>query len=383
MYENEVKRVYCTIMRGGTSKGIFLKENDLPQNPELRDKAILSIFGSPDPRQIDGLGGADMLTSKLAIIGPPSRSDADVDYTFGQVEINKSVIHYDGLCGNISSAVGPYAIEEGLVKAVEPITKVRVHSKNTNQIFIAEVPVVDGKPSIVGDYKVDGVPGTGAKIEIDMVGTVGSRTGKLLPTGNPVDRIQVEGFGEIDVTMIDVANPCIFVRAKDIELRGDETPEEFDNNSKALALIEKIRTHCVELMGLENWDNSQPIPFLAFVSPPRDYVNNLTGETIRKNEVDFLTRMVMLGKMHKTYAGSVTCATGTASVIKGSVVNGEAQLEANQQTVRLGHPGGVIDITAEVAQEKNGTAVKRVTYGRTARRLMDGHVYVPNHALEK
>ena len=156
MLEDDVKRIYCTIMRGGTSKGVFLKENDLPQDSELRDKTILSIFGSPDQRQIDGLGGADILTSKLAIIGPPSRPDADVDYTFGQVEINMPVIHYDGLCGNISSAVGPYAIEEGFVKGVEPITRVRVHSKNTNQVFIAEVPVVDGKPSIKGDYKVDG-----------------------------------------------------------------------------------------------------------------------------------------------------------------------------------------------------------------------------------
>jgi 2-methylaconitate cis-trans-isomerase PrpF len=213
MIENEMKRIYTTIMRGGTSKGIFLKENDLPQDPALRDKAILSIFGSPDPRQIDGLGGAEILTSKLAIIGPPSRSDADVDFTFGQVEVNEPVIHYDGLCGNISSAVGPYAIEEGFVKAVEPVTKVRVHSKNTHQIFIAEVPVIDGKPEINGDYQLDGVPGTGAKIEIDMVGTVGSRTGKLLPTGNPIDKIKIDGFGEIEVTMVDVANPCIFVRA--------------------------------------------------------------------------------------------------------------------------------------------------------------------------
>jgi 2-methylaconitate cis-trans-isomerase PrpF len=383
MIENEMKRIYTTIMRGGTSKGIFLKENDLPQDPALRDKAILSIFGSPDPRQIDGLGGAEILTSKLAIIGPPSRSDADVDFTFGQVEVNEPVIHYDGLCGNISSAVGPYAIEEGFVKAVEPVTKVRVHSKNTHQIFIAEVPVLDGKPEINGDYQLDGVPGTGAKIEIDMVGTVGSRTGKLLPTGNPIDKIKIDGFGEIEVTMVDVANPCIFVRAVDINLRGDEIPNELDNNKSALDLIQKIRTKCSEIMGLRDWNLSQPIPFLAFVSPAKDYQNYLTNEIIKASDVDFLTRMVLLGKMHKTYAGSVSCATGIAAVIKGSIVNETAKIKESRKVVYFGHPGGIIDVGAEVAEAKTGVAAKRITYGRTARRLMDGYAYIPNYKLEK
>ena len=166
-------------MRCGTSKGIFLNENDLPQDTALRDKVILSIFGSPDPRQIDGLGGAEMLTSKLALISASSRPDADVDFTFGQVEIAEPVIHYDGLCGNIASGVGTYAIEEGLVKAVEPVTKVRIFSRNTNQIYITEVPVKDGRPLVAGDYEIAGVPGKGAKIKVDMAGTVGSRTGKF------------------------------------------------------------------------------------------------------------------------------------------------------------------------------------------------------------
>ncbi|HEY3425527.1 MAG TPA: PrpF domain-containing protein [Negativicutes bacterium] len=377
---SELMPYYCVLMRGGTSKGIFLHENDLPQDPVERDKVILSIFGSPDPRQIDGLGGAEPLTSKLAIIGPPSRPDADVDYTFGQVEINMAKIHYSGLCGNISSAVGPYAIEEGLVRATDPITRVRVHSKNTNQIFIAEVPVRDGKPRVNGDYKVDGVPGTGSHIQIDMVGTVGSVAGKLLPTGHVKDKIQVDGLGEITVSIIDVTNPCIFVHAKELGLKGYEAPNDIKGNTTLLENVEKIRAIGAKMIGIKDWGKSEvkdPIPFLVFVSPPRDYVNHLTKETIQADSVDFLARLIFLGVMHQTFAGSVSCATGTAAVIPGSVVNEVARLEKGQEVVRLGHPGGVIEVEAEGEEiPDQGFSMKRVTYGRTARRIMDGHVYV-------
>ena len=211
---NEVTPIKTTIYRGGTCKGIFLHENDLPQDPAIRDKVILSIFGSPDTRQIDGLGGAEVLTSKLALISPPSVEGADVDYIFGQVDIETPYISYSGLCGNISSGVAPFAIEEGLVKAVEPVTTVRVYSRNTNQIFTTEVPVKDGMPVITGDYKVPGVPGTGAKLNIDMVGTVGSAGKGLLPTGNAKDVFDVPGFGKLEGSLIDTVNPCLFIRAK-------------------------------------------------------------------------------------------------------------------------------------------------------------------------
>jgi 2-methylaconitate cis-trans-isomerase PrpF len=382
MIEQETLRIYATIMRGGTSKGVFLKEGDLPQDPVLRDRVILAIFGSPDSRQIDGLGGADVLTSKLALIGPPSRPDADVDYTFGQVEVEQAVIHYDGLCGNISAAVAPYAIEEGFVKGVEPITRVRVHSKNTHQIFYSDVPVLDGKPIVSGDYKVDGVPGTGAKIDIDMSATVGSRTGRLLPTGNPVDYIELDGRGEIAVTLLDVVNPCIFVRAEDLGLRGDETPKEWTDLGDALALVEEIRSKCVKLMGLEHWEPRHPIPFVAFVSPARDYVNTLSGEMISGRDVDFLARMILLGEMHKTYAGSVTCVTGAAAAISGSVVSEVAHLGAGQSDIRIGHPGGVVTAKVEIEQKGAEFVAKQISYGRTARRIMDGFVYVPKSRLE-
>ena len=382
MIYQESARIYCVIMRCGTSKGIFLKENDLPQDTALRDKVILSIFGSPDPRQIDGLGGAEMLTSKLALISSSSRPDADVDFTFGQVEIAEPVIHYDGLCGNIASGVGTYAIEEGLVKAVEPVTKVRVFSRNTNQVYITEVPVRDGRPLVAGDYEIAGVPGKGAQIKVDMAGTVGSRTGKLLPTGNPVDKLDIEGFGQLDASLLDVVNPCIFVRASDIGMKGDEKPADVDGNEKFMKLIDNIRISSCRKMGLKDWELKNPTPFVVFVSPPKDYTDHLTGKLIKAQEVDFLARMIILRKMHQTFAGSVSCATGMAAVVPGTVVNEMAKPAPGRQTILIGHPAGIIDVEAECAITPDGVVAKRVTYSRTARRIMEGYVYVPNHVFQ-
>lgn len=378
MFEYDFRRIYCTIMRCGTSKGIFLMESDLPSEPELKDKVILSIFGSPDKRQIDGLGGADMLTSKLAIISPPTRPDADVDYVFGQVDIETPKVFYDGLCGNISSGVGTYAIEEGLVQPVEPITRVRVHSRNTNQVYAIEVPVKNGRPLTTGDYAIAAVPGTGARLDIDMAGTVGSRTGKLLPTGNPVDILEIEGHGPIEASMLDLVNPCIFVRASDVGMKGNEKPSDVNGKTEFMALIHKIRIAAVKAMGFyEDWIETNPIPFVVFVSPPKDYTDHLTGNAIKAGEVDFLARMIMLGQMHQTYAGSVSCVTGMAAVVPGTLVYEAAQPALGQKLIRVGHPAGVIEIEAVAEKAPEGVVASRVTYTRTARRIMDGYVYVP------
>ncbi|MBN1318755.1 MAG: PrpF protein, partial [Anaerolineales bacterium] len=223
-YREEQKRIRCAFMRGGTSRGLFVMRNELPADPVMRDKVILRMYGSPDIRQIDGMGGADSLTSKLAIIGPPTRTDADVDYTFAQVSITKPLVDYKGNCGNISSAVGPFAIDQGLVEPVEPVTTVRIHQTNTDKLIIAQVPVVNGMARVEGDYKIDGVPGTGARIGLDFSDTAGAVTGSLLPTGHPMDRMDVPGVGPIDMTIVDAANPCVFVRAADLGIRGTETP---------------------------------------------------------------------------------------------------------------------------------------------------------------
>jgi 2-methylaconitate cis-trans-isomerase PrpF len=371
-------------MRCGTSKGIFLHKNHLPQDERRRDRVILAIFGSPDPRQIDGLGGAEPLTSKLALIGPPTRADADVDYTFGQVEISKPIIHYSGLCGNISSGIGTFAIEEGLVRAAEPITRVRVHSTNTRQVYTLDVPVRDGMPIVAGDYRVDGVPGTGAKITVDMVGTVASFRKGLFPTGNKKDRIAVAGLGAVTVSVVDVVNPCAFVRAEELGLRGDEITKEIP--AEVFGYMDAIRSKVAGLLGMENWDAQEakdPAPFLAFVSPARDSVNRLTGETIGSDAADFLSRVYFLGGIHQTYPGSISCVTASAAKLPGTVVY-EVSRRSESGAVRIGHPGGVIDVEAEAGKDADGNdAITKVTYGRTARRIMDGTVYVPRTILER
>lgn len=371
-------------MRCGTSKGIFLHRNHLPQDERLRDKAILAIFGSPDKRQIDGLGGAEPLTSKLALIGPPTRDDADVDYTFGQVEIEGAFIHYSGLCGNISSGIGTFAIEEGLVRAVEPVTTVRVHSTNTGQVYTIDVPVKDGLPRALGDYRIDGVPGTGAKLTIDMVGTIASHRRGLFPTGRKKDEIEFPGDRPVAVSVVDVVNPCAFIKASDLGLRGDEITK--DISTETFDRIEYIRASVAELIGIEGWSEQEyrdPSPFLAFVSEARDYSNALTGETVRESDIDFLSRVYFLGGIHQTYPGSISCVTGACSKLPGTVAY-EVSKNAIDGVARIGHPAGVIEVEAVAGKDRDGNdTITRVTYGRTARRIMDGTVYVPRNLLEE
>lgn len=388
MYYQEFEKIPCVIMRGGTSKAVFLLKNDLPSDPLKRDKVILAIFGSPDPRQIDGLGGAEPLTSKLAIIGPPTHPEADVDYTFGQVEINKSFIDYSSNCGNISSAVGPYAIQHGFVNIEEPITKVKIYNTNTKKILISEVPILNGKPQIKGDYKIAGVPGTGAKITLDFAETVGSKTGKLLPTGNVKDVLDIEGFGNITVSMVDAGSPMVFVKAEDLNLRGTESPDEIDGNPGMLELLEKIRAIAAEKMGIvEHWEiaveHVKAIPMVAFVSKPQSYYNYLTGEEINGEKVDFVSRDMFMQIMHKTYSGTATVCTGTAAIIPGTIVNEVMGKDKTSGIISFGHPSGVIEIDMEVKTEGNEINIKRATIGRTARRIMQGDVYVPYNMFEE
>lgn len=373
---SDVFRIPTVIMRGGTSKGIFLKENDLPKDKEIRDKIILAIFGSPDVRQIDGLAGADSLTSKLAIIGPPSRPDADVDYTFGQVSITDNVIDYSGNCGNISSAVGPFAIDESIVRAVEPETVVRIHNTNTGKILYANVLVKDGKARVSGDCKIDGVPGTSSPIVMNFAATAGAATGRLLPTGNPVDVIETSK-GPIEASMVDCANPCVFVRAGDVNMLGTETPAEIDGNPELLALLEEIRAKACVIMGKAKTEEeaskfSPAFPMVAFVTEAADYIDFTTGNTVRKEDVDLVSRMMFMQKLHKTYPGTGTACTGAAAKIPGTIVNQVIPHIDSIETVRIGHPAGVIPVAAEV---KDGQVLKAGIY-RTARRLMEGYAFV-------
>jgi len=378
---SQTEKINCVIMRGGTSKGIFLKVNDLPQDSEKRDKLICEIFGSPDVRQIDGLGGADALTSKLAIIAPATRPDADVDYTFGQVSITKPYIDYSGNCGNISAAVGPFAIDEGLVRAQEGLTTVRIHNTNTQKIIVAEVPTVDGKASIVGDCAIAGVPGTGAQIMLDYSDTAGAATGKMLPTGNVKDVIDIPGYGPVTVSIVDVANPVVYVAAKDLKLSGVETPQQVDSNKDLLQLLEQIRGAAAVKIGMakspeDALANVPAFPMIAFVSPAADYKDFTTGNPINAGEVDLVSRLMFMQKLHKTYAGTATICTGAAAKIPGSVVN-EVIADVEQKScIRIGHPAGVIDVQVAVEEQSGQVVLKRAAMSRTARRIMEGYAYV-------
>ena len=369
-------RIPCVIMRGGTSKGIFLKVNDLPQDQDERNKMLLAIFGSPDARQIDGLAGAEPLTSKLAIIGPSTHPDADVDYTFGQVSINDTLVDYSGNCGNISSAVGPYAIDESMVLATEPITRVRIHNTNTGKILYADVQVENGKAKVSGDCSIAGVPGTAAPVQLDFSGTAGAATGKLLPTGKPLE-IMETSRGPIEVSIVDLANPCIFVHAKSVGMKGTETPAEVDSNPELLALLEEIRAKCCVMIGMaksieDAMQNCRANPLVIFVAEPQCYTNFLTGKTVKKEDVDMLSRLMFMQILHKAHSATGTACTGAAAKIPGTIVNKVIPNIENITTIRIGHPSGVLPVMAEV---ENGVA-KRASFTRTARRIMEGYTFI-------
>jgi 2-methylaconitate cis-trans-isomerase PrpF len=372
--------VPCVFMRGGTSRGAYLRSDDLPADPQARDEMILAIYGSPDVRQIDGLGGADSLTSKVAIIGPSSRPDADIDYTFGQVGITTAEIDYRPNCGNISSGVGPYAIQQGLVPAVEPLTQVRIYNTNTKKVIVAEVPVEDGEIVVDGDCRIDGVPGSGARILLDFLDSGGSATGKLLPTGRPKDVLEVDGQ-RYSASLVDAANAYVFLRAEELGLDGTELVDRVNTDRALLDRIEAIRGAAAELYGFvadrkDALKLSPNLPKIAFVAPPKDY-QTASGRVIRADDVDLLGRGFSAQILHKAYAVTGAICTGAAAKVPGTVVNEVCTAPPDQLTVRIGHPAGIFSLEMRV-EERNGELVlTRAALERTARRIMDGFVYVP------
>ena len=387
------QQLRCVIMRGGTSKAVFLKEGDLPADEAERTQTILAVFGSPDRRQIDGLGGADPLTSKLAIIGPPRPGDpralgTHLTYTFGQVEITHPEIDWLSLCGNISSAVGAYGVYEGYVTPQEPVTEVRVFNTNLNRVLTIEVPVEKGRPLEAGTYAVPGVPGTGARILVDFADTAGGATGALLPTGNVVDRLDVEGAGVFDVSLVDIGNAHVFVRARDLGLNGTETPSELDADKALRDRLEKIRGAAAVRMGMikdaaRSREQSPATPILGIVSPPASYRNEINGEDVNGDEVDLVSRLMFMQQTHKTYAGTSTVCTGVAARLPGSLVHEVSRLQTRDaSTVRIGHPAGVIETETRLDRVPGGWTVQRATLGRTARRIMEGYVFVPERGAD-
>lgn len=386
--EPEQIGIRCTILRGGTSKGVYLLEEDIPPPGPERDLLLKCVMGTPDMLQIDGLGGSRLITSKMAIIKPSSRPDADVDYTFAQVSLERDLIIYSSNCGNISAGVGPFAIDAGLVAATAPVTLVRIHNVNTGKILIAHVPVVGSRAKVTGDFAIDGVPGTGAEIRMDYAGTVGAKTGRILPTGQVTDTIQLEDGRTVTVTICDVANPCVFVRAEDMGLEGSELPDAFARDGALIERIRELRGKAAERIAFtDDWrdvDRQSPsLPLFVIVSPPKPYPN-MRGAIVDPAATDLRARFVWYNKCHESMAGTGSMCTAAASRVPGSIVNqviGTVAAEAT--TLRIGHPMGVmrVNVVAEPTNVEGGVTFSTLGFSRTARRIMDGTVYVPRARL--
>lgn len=375
--------VRCVLMRGGTSKVLFFHAADIPVAGPERDLFLKRVMGTPDVMQIDGLGGSRLVTSKIAIVKRSSRSDADVDYTFAQIAIERDGIGYEGNCGNISAGVGPFAIDEGLVDPVEPITQVRIYNTNTDKVLTALVPVVGGKARVSGTFAIAGVPGQGAEILMDYSSTIGAKTGKLLPTDHVTEPVDLEDGTTASVTMCDVANPCVFVHARDVGLTGSELPTAIMEDKKALARIFEIQAKACETLGFcPDWKRAQAVglPLFVLVAEPADYVD-MTGTTHKAADMDLRARLLFVGKCHESMAGTGSMCTAAASRIGGSIVNQVLSEESRlSQSLRIGHPLGVMQVAVQVTENAASTSApifRALGFGRTARRLMDGIVYVP------
>ena len=378
------RRIRAVFVRGGTSRALIFHRRDLAGDREAWNALFLAALGSPDPngRQLDGLGGGISSLSKVAVVGPPSRPDADVDYTFAQVEVTRSAVDYRGNCGNISSAIGPFAIDEALVPAREPVTLVRAHNTNTGKMIHAHVPVEGGEAAVRGDFALDGVPGTGARIALDFLDPGGAVTGRLLPTGRAHDALDVAGLGTITASLVDATNPMVFVRAKDLGLEGTERPEDLDARSGLPEQLEAIRGAAAVRMGLartpeEAGRTSSAVPKIAVLAPPAGY-RTLAGATVEPHAVDLVARIISMGKVHRAFALTGAMCLAVAARIPGSVAHEAAATAAGAGDVRIGHPSGVLPVAAAVVPGVDGAAVAQtVTVYRTARRLMEGLVLVP------
>ena len=371
----DMQAIRCSIMRGGTSKAVFFHEKDLPEDQSKWDEIFMKVMGTPDVKQIDGMGGTVSSTSKIAVISPSDREDVDVNYTFRQVDIVIPRVDGSANCGNISSAVGPFAIDEGLVPAVEPITVVRILNTNTNKIIEEHVRVKDGKAMVHGDEVIKGVPGTGSRIDMYFEDPAGSKTGKLFPTGQKKEIFDVPGYGPAEVTVLDCSNPMVFIKASDLGIKGTELVE-LNQNKDVMEHIERIRGMAAVKCGfVENWEDartkSTSAPKVSIISAPQDYVD-MDGNQVKGEDMDICVRAISVGSLHKAYPMTVAVGTGAAARIPGTIVYETAVNDKNSDVVRLGHSSGITEVDIKMDGEK----VLKGGVTRTARRIMDGYVYV-------
>jgi probable AcnD-accessory protein PrpF len=390
-------RIAATYMRGGTSKGVFFCLRDLPERAQLpgtaRDALLMRVIGSPDPyaKQIDGMGGATSSTSKTVIVAKSAKADHDVDYLFGQVSIDKPFVDWTGNCGNLSAAVGPFAIANGLVEA-ERVPRdgratVRIWQANIGKTIVAHVPMTAGAVQETGDFELDGVTFPAAEVQIEFLDPAdegdGEGGGAMFPTGRLVDDLVVPGVGTLKATMINAGIPTIFVNAADIGYTGTELQEAINSDPKALLKFETIRAHGAVRMGLikhvEEAAKRQHTPKVAYVARPADYTAS-SGKRVSTGDVDLLVRAMSMGKLHHAMMGTAAVAIGTAAAIPGTLVN-QAAGGGERNVVRFGHPSGTLRVGAEARQVNGQWTVTKAIMSRSARVLMEGFVRVPADAF--
>lgn len=378
-------RIPAVFMRGGTSKAIIFHARDLPEDEGERHRIFLRAIGSPDPgkRQLDGMGGGVSSLSKICVIGPPTRPDADVDYTFIQIPVTTAIPDYSANCGNMSSAIGPFAVEEGLVSAAEGKAVVRIHNTNTAKIIESRFDVQDGVPLVEGDFVNPGVAGTGAQIQLDFLDPGGAGTGRLLPTGNVTDLLEDPTLdASIAASLVDATNAVVFVQAEALGLTGYETPDGIEAGKDVMARLDAIRCVASVWMGLApTTDAAQKLagsPKIAMIASPRAYVST-AGETIPASSFDIAVRMISMGQAHRAVTLTGAMCTAVAAGIVGSCV-ADTVRAGSSDLIRIGHSSGVMPVKAQVSYEQTGWTVERATVFRTARRLMEGMVLVPRRA---
>ncbi|MGE1175558.1 2-methylaconitate cis-trans isomerase PrpF [Pseudomonas sp. BW7P1] len=389
-------KIPATYMRGGTSKGVFFSLKDLPEAAQIpgpaRDALLLRVIGSPDPydKQIDGMGGATSSTSKTVILSKSIKADHDVDYLFGQVSIDKPFVDWSGNCGNLSAAVGSFAISNGLVDASRiphnGVAVVRVWQANIGKTIIAHVPITNGEVQETGDFELDGVTFPAAEVQVEFMDPAAEEEGSggsMFPTGNLIDELEVPGVGTFKATMINAGIPTIFVNAEDIGYTGTELQSAINSDPKALQMFETIRAYGALRMGLiSNIDEAakrQHTPKVAFVAKPADYVAS-SGKSIAAGDVDLLVRALSMGKLHHAMMGTAAVAIGTAAAISGTLVNLAAG-GVERNAVRFGHPSGTLRVGAEASLENGEWVVKKAIMSRSARVLMEGYVRVPGDSF--
>ncbi len=386
-------KVPATYMRGGTSKGVFFNLEDLPQPAqvagEARDKLLLRVIGSPDPyaKQIDGMGGATSSTSKTVIVSRSERADHDVDYLFGQVSIDKPFVDWSGNCGNLSAAVGPFAIHAGLIDEdripENGIVTVRVWQVNIGKTILIHVPIVNGFVQETGEFELDGVTFPAAEIQVDFVAPADGE-GSMFPTGNLVDDLVVPDVGTFNATFINAGIPTIFIDAEALGYQGTELQDNINNDESALARFEFIRAHGALKMGLidslEEAQTRQHTPKIAFVSQPKSYLSS-SGKAVEAGEVDILVRALSMGKLHHAMMGTAAVAIASAACVPGTLVNLAAG-GGEKESVTFGHPSGTLKVGAKAKQTEQGWVVEKAIMSRSARILMEGFVRVPSNVFE-